>query len=144
MIGTPEHPKFYSFHSFKYFYPWSPKVEPWVNRWTFSPPPSPPSPSHHQIVVSLRYRKCQFSNWFDFPGNSSDSYLFLLLLLLFPGVFLYCTVLYCVYCMYCTAPPPSPSLQKFRETCCQSEVQLLSEHCSQHAYLYSPLLSVSP
>ena len=53
---------------------------------------------------------------------------------------LYCTVL---YCMYCTAPPPpspsSPSLQKFRETCCQSEVQLLSEHCSQHAYLYSPL-----
>ena len=65
--------------------PWSPKVEPWVNRWTFSPPPSP---SHHQIFVSLRYRKCQFSNLFDFPGNSSDSYLFLLLLLLFPGVFL--------------------------------------------------------
>ena len=41
------------------FYPWSPKVEPWVNRWTFFPPPpsSPPS-SHHQIFVSLRYRKC--------------------------------------------------------------------------------------
>ena len=73
------------------FYPWSPKVEPWVNRWTFSSPhpSSPPSPpSHHQIFVSLRYRKHQFSNWFDFPGNSSDSYLFLLLLLLFPGVFL--------------------------------------------------------
>ena len=50
--------------------------------------PSPSSPSHHQICVSLRYRKHQFSNWFDFPGNSSDSYLFLLLLLLFPGVFL--------------------------------------------------------
>ena len=71
------------------FYPWSPEVEPWVNRWTFSPPPSPPPPSsHHQIFVSLRYRKRQISNWFDFPGNSSDSYLFLLLLLLFPGVFL--------------------------------------------------------
>ena len=41
------------------FYPWSPKVEPWVNRWTFSPPPPPPPspPSHHQIFVSLRYRK---------------------------------------------------------------------------------------
>ena len=43
------------------FNPWSPKVEPWVNRWTFSPSspspsPSPPS-SHHQIFVSLRYRK---------------------------------------------------------------------------------------
>ena len=42
-------------------YPWS-KVEPWVNRWTFSssPPSSPsppPPPSHHQIFVSLRYRK---------------------------------------------------------------------------------------
>ena len=31
--------------------------------------------SHHQLFVSLRYRKRQFSNWFDFPGNSSDSYL---------------------------------------------------------------------
>ena len=73
-----------------YFYPCSPKVEPWVNRWTFSFPSSPSSsspPSHHQIFAPLRYRKCQFSNWFDFPGNSSDSYLFLLLLL-FPGVFL--------------------------------------------------------
>ena len=31
----------------------------WVNRWTFSsPPPSSPSPSsHHQLFVSLRYRK---------------------------------------------------------------------------------------
>ena len=28
----------------------------WVNRWTFS---SPPSPSRHQIFVSLRYRKCR-------------------------------------------------------------------------------------
>ena len=47
---------------------------------------------------------------------------------------MYCTVLYVLCCMYCTAPPPPfPSLQKFRETCCQSEVQLLSEHCSQHA-----------
>ena len=103
-----------------YFYPWSPKVEPWVNRCTFfsPPPPSPsspspshhqicqrpltktwfqrpltietenavggggggrgsfavmrsPPPSHHQIFVSLRYRKHQFS------------------------------VLYCMYCMYC-------------------------------------------
>ena len=44
--------------------------------------------SHFQLFVSLMYRKCQFSNWFDFPGNSSDSYLFLLLLLLFPGAFL--------------------------------------------------------
>ena len=76
------------------FYPWSPEVEPWVNRWTFSPPPAPspppppsPPPSHHQLFVSLKYRKHQFSNWFDFPGNSSDSYLFLLLLLLFPEVF---------------------------------------------------------
>ena len=47
------------------FYPWSLKVEPWVNRWTFSPPPSSPPPSsppslssHHQIFVSLSYRKC--------------------------------------------------------------------------------------
>ena len=84
----------FSFVNFKnVFYPWSPKVEPWVNRWTFSSPPSFPSspsappPSHHQIFVSLRYRKHQFSNWFDFPGNSSDSYLFLLLLLLFPGAY---------------------------------------------------------
>ena len=52
--------KWFNLH---YFYPWS-KVEPWVNRWTFSPPspspspsPSPPPPSHHQIFVSLRYRK---------------------------------------------------------------------------------------
>ena len=75
------------------------KVEPWVNRWTFSsPPPSsppspspPPPPSHHQMFVSLRYRKCQFSNWFDFPGNSSDSYLFMLLL--FPGVWRNCPLL---------------------------------------------------
>ena len=76
------------------FYPWSPKVEPWVFRLTFSSSPSSPSSpsSHHQIFVSLRYRKCQFSN----------SYLFLLLLLLFPGVFLYCTVLYCMYCTVCT------------------------------------------
>ena len=56
------------------FYTWSPNVEPWVNRWTFSPPSSP-SPSHHQLFVSLRYRKHQFSNWFDFPGNSSYPYL---------------------------------------------------------------------
>ena len=42
-----------------HFYPWS-KVEPWVNRWTFSSPspfPSSPPSSHHQIFVSLRYRK---------------------------------------------------------------------------------------
>ena len=39
-------------------------------------------------LFSPRYRKHQFLNWFDFPGNSSDSYLFLLLLLLFLGVFL--------------------------------------------------------
>ena len=56
------------YHFWGYFYPWSPKVEPWVNRWTFSPPPPPPPsppspppppppPSHHQIFVSLRYRK---------------------------------------------------------------------------------------
>ena len=47
-----------------------------------------------------------------------------------------------MYHLQSLAPPPphsSPSLQKFRETCCQSEVQQLSEHCSQHAYLYSPL-----
>ena len=82
-----------------------------------------------------------------------------------------CTVLYVLYCMYCTVctvtvmycncmllycnvtvllpppPPPcpsSPSLQKFRETCCQSEVQLLSEHCSQHAYLFIVPLPLSP
>ena len=41
-----------------------------------------------KFLFSLRYRKCQFSNWFDFPGNSSDSYIFLLLLLLFPEVYL--------------------------------------------------------
>ena len=78
-------------HFFLYFYPQSPEVEPWVNRWTFSPssPPSSSSPSSHfQLFVSLRYRKRQFSNWFDFPGNSGDSYHFLLLLLLFPGAFL--------------------------------------------------------
>ena len=65
------------------FYPRSPPRGAWVNRWIFSPSPSSSSPSssHFQIFVSLRYRKCQFSNWFDFPGNSSDSYLFLLLLL---------------------------------------------------------------
>ena len=89
-----EDPRFHLWGTIKVsFYPWSPKVEPWVNRWTFSSPSSPPSPppsppSHHQIFVFLRYRKHQFSYWFDFPGNSSDSYLFLLLLLLFPGVFL--------------------------------------------------------
>ena len=69
------------------FYPRSPEVEPWVFRLTFFPSSSSPSP-HHQLFVSIRYRKHQFSNWFDFPGNSSDSYLFLLLLFLFPGVFL--------------------------------------------------------
>ena len=51
-------------------------------------PSSPSSPPPPKLVVSIRYRKRQFSNWFDFPGNSSDSYVFLLLLLLFPGVFL--------------------------------------------------------
>ena len=30
------------------FYPWSLEVEPWVNRWTFSPSPPSPSP-HHQL-----------------------------------------------------------------------------------------------
>ena len=44
--------------------------------------------SDFDLRVCLRYRKHQFSNWFDFPGNSSNSYLFLLLLLLFPGAFL--------------------------------------------------------
>ena len=76
-----------------HFYPRSPPRGEWVNRWTFSPSPSSPSSSspsssRFQIFVSLRYWKCQFSKWFDFPGNSSDSYLFLLLLLLFPGAFL--------------------------------------------------------
>ena len=32
----------------------TPLVVVWVNRWTFSPPPPP----HHQLFVSLRYRKC--------------------------------------------------------------------------------------
>ena len=32
-----------------------PLVVAWVNILTFS---SPPSPSHHQLFVSLRYRKC--------------------------------------------------------------------------------------
>ena len=32
----------------------------WVNRWTFS---SPPSPSHHQLFVFLRYRKCCGGEW---------------------------------------------------------------------------------
>ena len=51
-----------------HFYPWSLKVEPWVFRLTFSssppssppspsPSPPPPPPSHHQIFVSIRYRK---------------------------------------------------------------------------------------
>ena len=72
------------------FYPRSPEVEPWVFRLIFFPssPSSSSSSPHHQLFVSIRYRKHQFSNWFDFPGNSSDSYVFLLLLLLFPGVFL--------------------------------------------------------
>ena len=39
------------------------------------------------FLFLLGTEKHQFSNWFDFPGNSSDSYLFLLILLLFPGVF---------------------------------------------------------
>ena len=29
----------------------------WVNKWTFSPPPFSPLPSHLQLFVSLRYRK---------------------------------------------------------------------------------------
>ena len=33
-------------------------VVAWVNRCTFSPPSPPPS-SHHQLFVSLRYRKCR-------------------------------------------------------------------------------------
>ena len=47
------------------FYPWSPKVEPWVNRWTFSsPPPSSPSPpsSHHQIC-----QRPLTKTWFQRP-----------------------------------------------------------------------------
>ena len=33
------------------FYPWSPEVELWVNRWTFSPsPPSPSPPPHRQLL----------------------------------------------------------------------------------------------
>ena len=52
---------------FEYFYPWSPKVEPWVNRWTFSspssPPPSSPSPpSHHQIC-----QRPLTKTWFQRP-----------------------------------------------------------------------------
>ena len=50
-----------------YFYPRSPEVELWVNRWTFSPSPSSPPPpsspsssSHFQHFVSLRNRKRQF------------------------------------------------------------------------------------
>ena len=36
----------------------TPLVVAWVNKWTFSsPPPLPPSPSHLQLCVSLRYRK---------------------------------------------------------------------------------------
>ena len=40
------------------------------------------------FLLLLLLHTTKFSNWFDFPGNSSDSYLFLLLLLLFPGMFL--------------------------------------------------------
>ena len=84
------------------FLPMPTGVAAWVNRLTFSPSSSPPSPSHFQLCVSLRYSKLQISNWFDFPDTSSDSYIFLRLLLLFPGAFLYCIILYC-YCivLYC-------------------------------------------
>ena len=68
----------YTFLFKVYFHEFSPTplaVE-WVFRLTFSPSSpssSSPSPSHFQLFVSLRYRKLRFSNWFDFPGNSSSS-----------------------------------------------------------------------
>ena len=40
----------------------TPIVVAWVNRWTFSSPSPPPSPSHHQLFVSLRYR-ILFPHW---------------------------------------------------------------------------------
>ena len=39
------------------FYPWSPQRAVWLFRWNFSSNPSPSPPSHHQLFVSLRYRK---------------------------------------------------------------------------------------
>ena len=54
---------------YMFFYPRSPEVEPWVNRWTFSPPspsppspspppPPPPPPSHHQPGTTLGPWNC--------------------------------------------------------------------------------------
>ena len=45
------------------FYPWSPKVEPWVNRWTFSSPSPFPSPSSHHQICQRPLTK----TWFQRP-----------------------------------------------------------------------------
>ena len=73
------------------FYPWSPKVEPWVNRWTFSssPFPSPSLSSHHQIC-----QRPLTKTWFQRP-------LTIVLCTVLYCTVLYCTVLYCTV-LYCT------------------------------------------
>ena len=72
-----------------YFYPWSPEVEPWVFRWTFSSYPSPSPPPHHQL-------------W-GLGGTVLYCTVYCTVLY---GIVLYCTVLYCtvLYCtvLYCT------------------------------------------
>ena len=77
-----------------FVYPRSPEVEPWVFRWTFSSPPSPPP--HHQL-------------W-GLGGTVLCTVLYCTCIVLYCTVLyctlLYCTVLYCtvLYCivLYCT------------------------------------------
>ena len=67
-----------------------PLVVVWVNRWTFSSPPSPsPSPSHHQIC-----QRPLTKTWFQRP-------LTIVLCTVLYCTVLYCTVLYCIV-LYCT------------------------------------------
>ena len=91
-----------------HFYPWSPKVEPWVNRWTFSSPspfPSPSSPSlssHHQIC-----QRPLTKTWFQRPLTivlCTVLYCTVLYCTVLYCTVLYCTVLYVLYCtvLYCT------------------------------------------